>query len=104
MQESDKSNRLALARADPGTAKLAKAPAAGRRAQNAPARKHACRPGWREYRRPGIRSARRPPTKESMKDTARVLGRMYDAIEYRGYSQEIVEELAKYAGIGRAHV
>lgn len=37
--------------------------------------------------------------KESMKDTARVLGRMYDAIEYRGYSQSIVEELAKYAGI-----
>src|SRR6201997_2669077 len=37
--------------------------------------------------------------KESMKDTARVLGRMYDAIEYRGYSQEIVEELAQYAGV-----
>jgi ornithine carbamoyltransferase len=37
--------------------------------------------------------------KESMKDTARVLGRMYDAIEYRGYAQEIVEELAKYAGV-----
>jgi ornithine carbamoyltransferase len=37
--------------------------------------------------------------KESMKDTARVLGRMYDAIEYRGFSQEIVEELAKYAGV-----
>lgn len=36
--------------------------------------------------------------KESMKDTARVLGRMYDAIEYRGYGQEIVDELAKYAG------
>jgi len=34
-----------------------------------------------------------------MKDTARVLGRMYDAIEYRGYSQEIVEELAQYAGV-----
>ena len=33
--------------------------------------------------------------KESMKDTARVLGRMYDGIEYRGFSQEIVEELAK---------
>ena len=32
--------------------------------------------------------------KESMKDTARVLGRIYDAIEYRGYGQEIVEELA----------
>lgn len=37
--------------------------------------------------------------KESMKDTARVLGRMYDAIEYRGYGQNIVEELAKYAGV-----
>jgi ornithine carbamoyltransferase len=37
--------------------------------------------------------------KESMKDTARVLGRMYDAIEYRGYGQAIVEELAEYAGI-----
>ena len=37
--------------------------------------------------------------KESMKDTARVLGRMYDAIEYRGYGQKIVEELAEYAGV-----
>jgi ornithine carbamoyltransferase len=37
--------------------------------------------------------------KESMKDTARVLGRMYDAIEYRGYGQAIVEELAQYAGV-----
>ena len=37
--------------------------------------------------------------KESMKDTARVLGRMYDAIEYRGYGQEVVEELRKYAGV-----
>ncbi len=37
--------------------------------------------------------------KETMKDTARVLGRMYDAIEYRGYGQEIVEELAEYAGV-----
>lgn len=37
--------------------------------------------------------------KESMKDTARVLGRMYDAIEYRGFGQDIVEELAKYAGV-----
>jgi len=35
--------------------------------------------------------------KESMKDTARVLGRMYDGIEYRGYGQNIVEELGKYA-------
>ena len=37
--------------------------------------------------------------KESMKDTARVLGRMYDAIEYRGFAQKIVEELAQYAGV-----
>lgn len=37
--------------------------------------------------------------KESIEDTARVLGRMYDGIEYRGYGQEIVEELAKYAGV-----
>ena len=37
--------------------------------------------------------------KESVKDTARVLGRMYDAIEYRGSSQHIVEELAEYAGV-----
>jgi len=37
--------------------------------------------------------------KESVKDTARVLGRMYDAIEYRGHSQEIVEELSEYAGV-----
>ncbi|MBI5217458.1 MAG: ornithine carbamoyltransferase [Bacteroidia bacterium] len=37
--------------------------------------------------------------KESMKDTARVLGRMYDGIEYRGYGQYIVEELAKYASV-----
>lgn len=38
-------------------------------------------------------------SKESIKDTARVLGRMYDGIEYRGYGQDIVEELAKYAGV-----
>lgn len=38
-------------------------------------------------------------TKESMKDTARVLGRMYDGIQYRGYGQEMVETLAKYAGV-----
>ncbi len=38
-------------------------------------------------------------TKESMKDTARVLGKMYDGIEYRGFGQEIVEELAKFAGV-----
>jgi len=37
--------------------------------------------------------------KESMKDTARVLGRMYDAIEYRGFGQSVVEELAMYAGV-----
>lgn len=37
--------------------------------------------------------------KESIEDTARVLGRMFDGIEYRGYGQEIVEELAKYAGV-----
>ncbi|EKM6457340.1 ornithine carbamoyltransferase [Cronobacter dublinensis] len=37
--------------------------------------------------------------KESMKDTARVLGRMYDGIEYRGYGQEIVEELGAFAGV-----
>ena len=34
-----------------------------------------------------------------MKDTARVLGRMYDGIEYRGFAQDVVEELAKYAGV-----
>jgi len=38
-------------------------------------------------------------SKESMKDTARVLGRMYDGIQYRGYGQELVETLAKYAGV-----
>lgn len=38
-------------------------------------------------------------TKESMKDTARVLGRIYDAIEYRGFGQAVVEELAAYAGV-----
>ena len=37
--------------------------------------------------------------KESIADTARVLGRMYEGIEYRGYGQEIAEELAKYAGV-----
>ncbi len=37
--------------------------------------------------------------KESMKDTARVLGRMFDGIEYRGFAQDIVEELAEYAGV-----
>ena len=44
--------------------------------------------------------------KESMKDTARVLGRIYDAIEYRGFGQEIVEDLAQVrrrAGLERAH-
>ena len=38
-------------------------------------------------------------SKESLKDTARVLGRMYDGIEYRGFGQERVETLAKYAGV-----
>ena len=37
--------------------------------------------------------------KESIADTARVLGRMYDAIEYRGYGQEIVDDLAKFGGV-----
>ncbi|MCU0414406.1 MAG: ornithine carbamoyltransferase, partial [Ignavibacteriaceae bacterium] len=37
--------------------------------------------------------------KETMKDTARVLGRMYDGIEYRGFGQKIVEELAEFAGV-----
>lgn len=37
--------------------------------------------------------------KESVKDTARVLGRMYDAIEYRGYGQQVVEDLAAYSGV-----
>lgn len=37
--------------------------------------------------------------KESVKDTARVLGRIYDAIEYRGFGQDVVEELAKYSGV-----
>ena len=38
-------------------------------------------------------------TKETAKDTARVLGRMYDAIEYRGFAQSTVETLAQYAGV-----
>lgn len=38
-------------------------------------------------------------TKESLKDTARVLGRMYDAIEYRGFDQSAVETLAEYSGV-----
>ena len=37
--------------------------------------------------------------KETVKDTARVLGRMYDAIEYRGFGEEVVDELARYAGV-----
>ncbi|MBQ9300299.1 MAG: ornithine carbamoyltransferase [Clostridia bacterium] len=37
--------------------------------------------------------------KESIADTARVLGRMYDGIEYRGFGQDVVEELARYAGV-----
>ncbi len=44
-------------------------------------------------------SASQIGAKESIKDTARVLGRMYDGIEYRGYGQEIVDELAAYAGV-----
>src|SRR4029453_4507979 len=38
-------------------------------------------------------------SKETVKDTARVLGRMYDAIEYRGFGQEIADELAEWAGV-----
>lgn len=38
-------------------------------------------------------------TKESLEDTAKVLGRFYDGIEYRGYKQEVVENLAKYSGV-----
>lgn len=38
-------------------------------------------------------------SKETMRDTARVLGRFYDGIQYRGYGQELVEELARYAGV-----
>lgn len=37
--------------------------------------------------------------KETMKDTARVLGRMYDAIEYRGFDQSVIDDLARYAGV-----
>ena len=37
--------------------------------------------------------------KESIKDTARVLGRMFDGIEYRGFGQEIVEQIAQFAGV-----
>ena len=37
--------------------------------------------------------------KESLEDTAKVLGRFYDGIEYRGYEQKVVEDLAKYAGV-----
>ena len=44
-------------------------------------------------------SASQMGKKESIADTARVLGRMFDGIEYRGYGQAIVEELAKYAGV-----
>ena len=46
-----------------------------------------------------ILQAPRSVKKESIADTARVLGRMYEGIEYRGFGQEIVEELAKYAGV-----
>src|SRR3954466_15592218 len=41
--------------------------------------------------------------KETAKDTARVLGRMYDAIEFRGFDQEVAEELAEFAGVPRLH-
>lgn len=44
-------------------------------------------------------SASQIGTKESIADTARVLGRMFEGIEYRGYGQELVEELARYAGV-----
>ena len=37
--------------------------------------------------------------KESIEDTAKVLGRMYDGIEYRGFSQDLVQELSDYAGV-----
>ena len=37
--------------------------------------------------------------KESIEDTAKVLGRFYDGIEYRGYEQKVVEDLAKYSGV-----
>ena len=37
--------------------------------------------------------------KESIEDTAKVLGRFYDGIEYRGFDQELVEKLAKYSGV-----
>ena len=37
--------------------------------------------------------------KESLEDTAKVLGRMFDGIEYRGYKQQVVEDLAKYSGV-----
>ena len=42
--------------------------------------------------------------KESIEDTARVLGRMFDGIEYRGYAQEIVEELAEKSGVSRSRI
>ena len=42
--------------------------------------------------------------KESIKDTARVLGRMYDGIEYRGHGHETIEELARYAGVPAAAI
>jgi ornithine carbamoyltransferase len=37
--------------------------------------------------------------KESVEDTAKVLGRMYDGIQYRGFSQKLVEDLAKHSGV-----
>ena len=56
------------------------------------------RPG-RLHARIWTRPARRSATRSPSKDTARVLGRMFDAIEYRGDSQAAVEELAAYAGV-----
>ena len=64
--------------------------------------------GARSRRRPTIKGARVTylgPTgsqmgkKESLKDTARVLGRIYDGIEYRGYGQHVVRTLAEYSGV-----
>ena len=46
-----------------------------------------------------IQAVHRSERRKAFADTARVLGRMFDGIEYRGYGQEIVEELAKYAGV-----
>ena len=67
------------------------------------AQEHAVRLKWQRITRNGITvwnpKSSQIGKKESIKDTARVLGRMYDGIEYRGFGQEIVEELAKHAGV-----